>query len=415
MTEHYKGWNQRLLEFNGQKADKVLWKDANLCKWEPFYKDLSNLLNSLRKQSLEIQSAIISRVLYKHQNQMRRDIPFQYFKKVSILLLRLIKENLLFKMTEYLQILSPMYSKKEKSFDKEVLIPSKEYTAYIFERILGCSKLSVQILICCQKAFLLLDSHIRHGFFVSFNLFGIASVSRIWTICLDYINNLKLVFNTLKGILRELFNFKVHYTTLDQWLNVDFIGVALPTRSKEKNLDANILNKLFGSSKSFAKDNLDEQIIQEIKGDEILGEPISWETFVKEKYGTVLDEKSESGVTLETTFYSTNRTLGGDEQPLRNVNCIKSVRSLKIKCPVCKKIVRRLRPSLCPPFHVSLHKSFSLFNNTKSLKGSLRLKSNKICEALIAVKHALLHAEDLNRVKLLFMRYRQLRKKKIQM
>ena len=79
---------------------------------------------------------------------------------------------------------------------------------------------------------------------------------------------------------------------------------------------------------------------------------------------------------------------------------------------MCGKIIRKLKPSFCSKFRVTFRRAFFMSDVTRTLKAECRTKPTKTREALLAVKHALLHEKDLNYVKFLFMRYRQLRKRR---
>lgn len=198
-------WNERVKLYKENIHVRCLWKDANIDAWEECCNHFKSYVKCIEKLEIDSQNAIISRIIYKHNNQMRRDKPFQLFKKVNQLACKYCDVKLIQNLLAYQNILMAIKSKRT-SLTKDVGIPAKEFTLYVMELIIGSYHLAAKLVEACQQAFMSLDAHMRYGFFVSFNFFAIASVSRLWSVFKEVQHLLKLIFDLFKQILQDCHN-----------------------------------------------------------------------------------------------------------------------------------------------------------------------------------------------------------------
>lgn len=448
------GWNDRFYEFKEEKVSQVLWKNVETDKWVYFHDRISRDLKRLSKLDVALQVAILSKIVYKHQNQMRRDKPFQYFKKVNGLARRYNEMDIVPMFLFYQDILKILKT-SSASVVNQVEIPRKEFTCYIMDRLLGASKLAVHIQVVCQKAFIYLDSHMRHGFFVPFNLFGLASVSRIWMLLKDVIQVLKMLYLVMKEILQyQLESRQESYpVSLDEWLKED-IGEVLPQidGKREEKVMNGVLSRMIPDTlqNSPISDNFNETPVSIFAADdklEDLGESVSLDYYQKHRNGKLdvgfRSEKSdnvcnEKSSTNEQSHYSKD-VIDVEETSCLNTGPFKSRETLK--CPVCSDLLRSMTPSLNLPFRRKVHLrkrdriqpqgNTNLFNLTRAVKrkellkkfkvlrkinkSRLRLKQNKLHTSRTAyLKHLLLHSPDVNETRriLLLRRTRNTRQQK---
>jgi len=192
-------WNVRQQQFRGNTTQTCMWKDVSFNSWIHHHNELTSYLKAINKLDLPSQIAVTSRILYKHKNQMRRDKPFQLIERASKLAKRFVNTGILAHLESYSGIITEMKQCKG-SLTKDVCVPSMEYTSFLIELIYATYKLIPCIIDSCEQAHIYLDSHMRYGFFVSFNLFAMASVSRLWSIFKAAKEYTRLVFTIIKDI-----------------------------------------------------------------------------------------------------------------------------------------------------------------------------------------------------------------------
>ena len=74
----FRGHRKRSVSQNGLK--KYFYLSAGT--WSNFHERLSKQVAQLEKLNIVSECQILKKILFKHQNQMRRDKSFQYAKKV---------------------------------------------------------------------------------------------------------------------------------------------------------------------------------------------------------------------------------------------------------------------------------------------------------------------------------------------
>jgi len=194
-------WNVRKKHYDSTKASSIcMWKDVKFPAWIQHYGNLVSHLKLVDKLDLSSQVAVMSRILYKHKNQMRRDKPFQLMRRVVALASRYVGTDLIKHLKTYIHLLETV--KRNKSvLSKDVTIPSREFTCFIIELLYATAKLIPPIIEACKQAYIYLESHMGYGFFVAFNLFGISSVSRLYNIFKALERYTKVLFEMFKDII----------------------------------------------------------------------------------------------------------------------------------------------------------------------------------------------------------------------
>ena len=192
-------WNKRGNQFAKSTETICMWKDSNINSWLLHNTHLHHHLKSLNKLDLPAQLAILSRILYKHHNQMRRDKPFQLLKRAHKLATRYLDTGIISHLKTYIDIIGGL-KKYKNDLAKDVKIPSEAFTCFLVECVYSTNQLLPSITDACEKAYLSLDAHMRHGFFVSFNLFAVATVSRVWSIFKSIKECTNLLFQVLKDV-----------------------------------------------------------------------------------------------------------------------------------------------------------------------------------------------------------------------
>merc|ERR1712168_1797616 len=75
-----------------------------------------------------------------------------------------------------------------------------EFTTYMVETVYATYQLIPKVIAACEQAHVYLDSHMRYGFFVPFNLFALSSVSRLWAMFKAIGECTRSIFQSFKNI-----------------------------------------------------------------------------------------------------------------------------------------------------------------------------------------------------------------------
>ena len=132
-------------------------------------KIISRDLYTLRCLDLDSTTKILLMVLYKHQNQMRREKSVQYLRKVAKLIARI-------KLREVVDLLSDSSKLNHRKYD--TVFPP-EMMHQIAKHLVSSAKTVLMALRLSMTAASHVLSNLQLGTFVSFNVFAFACVSRI--------------------------------------------------------------------------------------------------------------------------------------------------------------------------------------------------------------------------------------------
>ncbi|XP_066936370.1 nucleolus and neural progenitor protein-like [Clytia hemisphaerica] len=131
---------QRHPKYPDPSHDEVLWKDAKVETWRFHWRKLCITLKEMKSLSLKDEVSTLSKIVYKHHNQMKRDKSFQLLKKISTLSQRFQTMELFPQLNKYQDILNS-FLKRKALISNKLLIPKEEFTIIIVEQLLGAVKL----------------------------------------------------------------------------------------------------------------------------------------------------------------------------------------------------------------------------------------------------------------------------------
>jgi len=373
-------WNNRHLSFDGELKTDVLWKDSKTDHWLKLRDNLCKYIGHMATLSFKSESEILKRILYKHENQMRRDKPFQYVKKVERLSARYVNMELLSSLKSLHQITNDLKNtSRNLTLSQYVSIPTYELMKYTLEKVIGGIHLSAIIISKCQEAAQYLYAHMKYGFFVQFNTFAIAAVSKLWCLYKELFLILKELYEVIHEALVVFFTEPFEYplemenlidTNIQSMLPSDIIATMLHHGSKdEPNSQMTIKNLADGG---MANDDI--------------GEPISMEEII------ALRKIQDRNTADATTIIQRGRNLYIYDKVTTSKNIVKR---LKI-CPVCENVIQKsptLKRAINKPFKQTLVRQ----------RNSMNLRH---------VIHELLHSTDVNRTRYLIFRYKHLCKLK---
>jgi len=434
-------WNNRHLSFDGELKTDVLWKDSKTDHWLKLRDNLCKYIGHMSTLSYKSESEILKRILYKHENQMRRDKPFQYVKKVERLSARYVNMELLSSLKNLHQITNDLKkTSRNLTLSQYVSIPTYELMKYTLEKVIGGINLSAIIISKCQEAAQYLYAHMKYGFFVQFNTFAIAAVSKLWCLYKELSLILKELYEVIHEALVDFFTETFEYPLEMESLIDTNIRSMLPSDI--------VATMLHHGSKDEANSKMTNQNLADGgKTNDDIGEPISMEEIIalrkiqdrntaedvniqtKEKSSDEVEQndtkdtvtsnkaKKKSGdKTDQIDFVHTNKTntlqfLHKLKKERNATTIIQRGRNLYMydKLTTSKNIVKHLK--ICPVCENVIQKSPSLKRAiNKPFKQTLVRQRNSM--NLRHVIHELLHSTDVNRTRYLIFRYKHLCKLK---
>lgn len=157
-----------------QKTKEMIAARVN----EKLEKRIANMIQMLRDANLNSQNKILTMVIYKHHNQLRKQKSLQYAKRIA---------NLTSKL-ETLKIVSLLECVKDQFKDQHLFNQLKNGvnepssstdTANAVRQLICKSKLTKEILKSCEVALSLTRTDLGSGTFVTFYTFIFAHLSRI--------------------------------------------------------------------------------------------------------------------------------------------------------------------------------------------------------------------------------------------
>lgn len=142
-------------------------------------KVISESLNVLENQeALTVESYVLSRMIYKMNNQWRGEKTLQGLKRIHTTL----KQHQELKVIEYLKELREHF-KECNLHVGEIYLPAQQMMVYLLRQIMGLSYLVAKTCGYCQYTYIYISQYLAIGNFIPQNMIFLSLVSRIWTLC----------------------------------------------------------------------------------------------------------------------------------------------------------------------------------------------------------------------------------------
>lgn len=129
------------------------------------------------QEALTMESYVLSRMLYKMNNQWRREKSLQGLKRINVCLNRYRE----MKVFEYMKELKEHFSCCNLYLG-EIYLPTQQMIKYLLKQIMCIACLMSQLSRYCQYTYKYIGQHIAVGNFLPQNMVFLSMVSRIWTL-----------------------------------------------------------------------------------------------------------------------------------------------------------------------------------------------------------------------------------------
>lgn len=203
----------------------------------------NNIIKILMNQSpLHMESALLSRFLYKFDRKFRNDMGYKIFKKINTALRKYLTINLIKDIQNFIAALPTV--------NQDKYLPTRQMLEYIMVRIMSFSKIMIRICVCSKQAAIYYMNRIKRGESHWMSLMPYALMSRIWTMSSVLLEHSCSWYSSLYPHLKQLqikgLEFlPTGYTmpcNLDSWLdikNLDHCGKFEWTLKKRIHININ--------------------------------------------------------------------------------------------------------------------------------------------------------------------------------
>ncbi|XP_062451515.1 nucleolus and neural progenitor protein [Rhea pennata] len=171
-------WNRLDVSWPASSATVAVSGQHPAVRWLPALRRRSEAaVERLSGRALGAEGRVLRAVLYVYQHRLLRHRPFLALRQVEQCLKRLWKMNLV----GCIETLAGLIPKKNKpQAQGEHLVPSQPMMETVAVKVLGGCKLSLRLLDCCCKAFLLSVKHLCSEEFILLNTVASGLLSRLW-------------------------------------------------------------------------------------------------------------------------------------------------------------------------------------------------------------------------------------------
>ncbi|XP_064622184.1 uncharacterized protein LOC135484537 [Lineus longissimus] len=165
-------WNKRTLP-PPPTLTYAASKDVNTTR---FLAHMSTAMGTLKQSSaLSNEYAVLDRLLYKFNNQLRKEKVIQTMKMIKQALKRIAEMDMKAEFEKF-------YDSKQRTDGLKIDLPSKQMLQYLLVRLMGYAKLLIRVGHCCQEAYIYCMQKLGRGDLVRQMLLFASVTSRLWVL-----------------------------------------------------------------------------------------------------------------------------------------------------------------------------------------------------------------------------------------